>query len=58
MIAAQKQESRDEPPRFFDNRQKHLFFVRTCNEKCVIGDRVSLELENVGPRRPAVRLLQ
>ena len=42
--------------RFFDNRQKYLLFVNTCSEKSVIGNRVSLELVNIYPRPPAVRL--
>ena len=42
--------------RFFDNRQKYLLFVNTCSEKSVIGNRVSLELANIYPRPPAVRL--
>ncbi len=42
--------------RFFDNRQKYLLFVNTCSEKWVIAHRVSLELANIHPRPPAVRL--
>ncbi|MFO0990093.1 MAG: hypothetical protein U1F37_22525 [Alphaproteobacteria bacterium] len=42
--------------RFFDNRQKYLLFVNTCSEKWMIADRVSLELGNIHPRPPAVRL--
>jgi hypothetical protein len=42
--------------RFFDNRQKYLLFVNTCSEKWVIADRVGLELANLNPRPPAVRL--
>ena len=42
--------------RFFDNRQKYLLFVNTCSEKSVIAQRVSLELANIHPRPPAVRL--
>jgi hypothetical protein len=42
--------------RFFDNRQKYLLFVNTCSEKEVIARRVSLELSNLRPRPPAVRL--
>ncbi|MFI4989036.1 MAG: hypothetical protein ACHQF3_16540 [Alphaproteobacteria bacterium] len=42
--------------RFFDNRQKYLLFVNTCSEKAVIGHRVALELANIHPRPPAVRL--
>ena len=42
--------------RFFDNRQKYLLFVNTCSEKWVIAHRVTLELANIHPRPPAVRL--
>ena len=42
--------------RFFDNRQKYLLFVTTCSEKWVVAHRVSLELANIHPRPPAVRL--
>src|SRR5262249_39009517 len=49
----------DSPPRnfpFFDNRQKYLLFVNTCSEKWVVANRVALELANIHPRPPAVRL--
>jgi len=42
--------------RFFDNRQKYLLFVNTCSEKWVVANRVGLELGNIHPRPPAVRL--
>jgi SAM-dependent methyltransferase len=42
--------------RFFDNRQKYLLFVNTCSEKWVTAHRVSLELANIHPRPPAVRI--
>jgi SAM-dependent methyltransferase len=42
--------------RFFDNRQKYLLFVNTCSEKWVIAQRVALELANLHPRPPALRL--
>jgi hypothetical protein len=42
--------------RFFDNRQKYLLFVNTCSEKWVIASRVAMELANVHPRPPALRL--
>jgi hypothetical protein len=42
--------------RFFDNRQKYLLFVNTCSEKSVVAHRVALELANLHPRPPAVRL--
>jgi hypothetical protein len=42
--------------RFFDNRQKYLLFVNTCSEKWVVANRVALELANVHPRPPAMRV--
>jgi hypothetical protein len=42
--------------RFFDNRQKYLLFVNTCSEKWVVAQRVALELANIHPRPPAVRV--
>jgi hypothetical protein len=42
--------------RFFDNRQKYLLFVSTCSEKAVIAQRVAMELANLHPRPPAVRI--
>jgi len=42
--------------RFFDNRQKYLLFVNTCSEKWEVANRVSLELGNIHPRPPAVRV--
>jgi hypothetical protein len=42
--------------RFYDNRQKYLMFVNTCSEKWVVAQRVALELANLHPRPPAIRL--
>jgi hypothetical protein len=42
--------------RFYDNRQKYLSFVTTCSEKWAVADRVSMELANIHPRPPAVRV--
>jgi SAM-dependent methyltransferase len=42
--------------RFYDNRQKYLLFVNTCSEKWVVAQRVSLELANLHPRPPALRV--
>ncbi len=42
--------------RFFDNRQKYLLFVSTCSEKAVVAQRVKMELGNIHPRPPAVRI--
>ena len=49
----------DEPKsnfRFYDNRQKYLLFVSTCSEKWVVAQRVGMELANIHPRPPAVRV--
>jgi hypothetical protein len=42
--------------RFYDNRQKYLLFVNTCSEKWVVAQRVGMELANIHPRPPAVRI--
>ncbi len=42
--------------RFYDNRQKYLLFVTTCGEKWAIAQRVGMELANIHPRPPALRL--
>ena len=42
--------------RFFDNRQKYLLFVNTCSEKWVVADRVSMELANLHPHPPGLRI--
>jgi len=42
--------------RFYDNRQKYLLFVTTCSEKWVVAQRASMELANIHPRPPAVRI--
>lgn len=47
----------ESPPfRFFDNRQKYLAFVTTCDEKMVIANRASKELAKVRPVPPALRI--
>jgi len=43
--------------RFFDNRQKYLLFVTTCSEKEVIAQRIGVELGNINPTPPAMRVL-
>jgi len=42
--------------RFYDNRQSYLMFVNTCSEKWVVADRAGMELDNVEPRPPALRV--
>ena len=44
------------PFRFYDNRQKYLAFVTTCNEKSVIAARCEEELARIEPTPPALRL--
>lgn len=44
------------PFRFYDNRQKYLTFVNTCNEKTKVAERAAEELVHVHPRPPAFRL--
>src|SRR5579859_1802404 len=44
------------PFRFYDNRQKYLAFVNTCNEKGVIAARAAKELSRIHPRPPALRI--
>jgi len=47
----------DSPPfRFYDNRQKYLTFVNTCNEKAVVVKRAAQELAQVRPTPPSLRL--
>jgi hypothetical protein len=42
--------------RFYDNRQKYLMFVNTCSEKWVIAERAGLELSQLHPKPPALRV--
>ena len=44
------------PLRFYDNRQKYLAFVNTCNEKWQIAERATRELTHLRPSPPALRL--
>jgi hypothetical protein len=44
------------PPRFYDNRQKYLAFVTTCNEKSAIARRAARELPHLRPSPPAIRI--
>ncbi|HYM04300.1 MAG TPA: hypothetical protein VET85_15205 [Stellaceae bacterium] len=48
--------SADKNFRFYDNRQKYLLFVTTCGEKWVVAQRVAMELANIHPRPPALRV--
>lgn len=44
------------PFRFYDNRQKYLSFVTTCNEKWKIAERAIAELRHLKPTPPALRI--
>lgn len=44
------------PFRFFDNREKYLLFVTTCNEKQVIAQRVEMDIAYLQPVPPALRV--
>lgn len=56
-VSAKAQYEVVSPPfRFYDNRQKYLAFVNTCDEKPAIARRAALELEYVVPTQPAIRI--
>ncbi len=42
------------PFRFYDNRQKYLAFINTCNEKQVIAAKAAEQVVQVRPRPPAL----
>lgn len=44
------------PLRFYDNRQKYLAFVHSCNEKSAVAGRAAAELPHLRPMPPALRL--
>ena len=46
----------DRPFRFYDNRQKYLAFVNTCNEKWKVAQRANQELTHLHPQPPSLRL--
>ncbi|MBI2970097.1 MAG: hypothetical protein HYY36_05100 [Gammaproteobacteria bacterium] len=46
----------EQPFRFYDNRQKYLAFVYTCNEKITIARRAARELQHVQPGPPGLRV--
>ncbi len=46
----------ERPFRFYDNRQKYLAFVTTCDEKWRGAERAARELSRLEPRPPALRL--
>jgi hypothetical protein len=54
--AAEESAASDRPFRFYDNRQKYLAFVNTCNEKWKVAERAARELAHLKPRPPALRV--
>lgn len=44
------------PFRFYDNRQKYLAFVNTCNEKSAVARRAARELVQLLPAPPGIRI--
>ncbi len=46
----------DRPFRFYDNREKYLAFVYTCNEKWKVAERAVQELAHIRPQPPSLRL--
>ncbi len=48
--------SESPPFRFYDNRQKYLAFVNTCNEKSAVARRAAQELAQLRPSPPAIRV--
>src|SRR6185437_13749350 len=54
--AAASSSAQNRPFRFYDNRQKYLAFVNTCNEKSAVARRAAQELAHVRPTPPALRL--
>ena len=47
----------DSPPfRFYDNRQKYLAFVNTCNEKATVAREPRRKLSQLQPQPPALRI--
>jgi len=44
------------PFRFYDNRQRYLAFVNTCNEKSAVARRAAKELAHIVPTPPALRI--
>ncbi len=46
----------DRPFRFYDNRQKYLAFVNTCNEKWKVAARAIQEFNHIRPQPPALRV--
>jgi SAM-dependent methyltransferase len=49
-------EAQERPFRFYDNRQKYLAFVTTCDEKWRVAERAGRELAHLKPQPPALRV--
>jgi hypothetical protein len=54
--AAAPQSREATPFRFYDNRQKYLAFINTCNEKQVIAAKAAQQLTLLKPTPPALRI--
>ena len=55
-MAKSRKDVSSQPFRFYDNRQKYLAFVNTCNEKSAVARRAALELAHVRPHPPALKI--
>ena len=55
IIQSMANKEQNRPFRFYDNRQKYLTFVNTCNEKWKIAERATEELKFLQPKPPALR---
>ena len=49
-------QTKSTPFRFYDNRQKYLAFIHTCNEKAIIAARAGQEMTHLRPTPPALRI--
>jgi hypothetical protein len=54
-VAAPAADANATPFRFYDNRQKYLAFVNTCNEKSAVARRAAQELVHLRPSPPGLR---
>ena len=55
-MPADSSDPNTQPFRFFDNREKYLLFVSTCDEKQVVAERVAMDVAYLRPEPPALRL--
>jgi hypothetical protein len=55
-VAPQATVAGSPPFRFYDNRQKYLTFVNTCNEKATVVKRAAQELAHMSPTPPSLRI--